>query len=146
VIPPDVEFPVVMSGLGILARNVPLDETTLRDVYTHLLPFSGTFNWTGASISNPNDHGLAVLAAKLGDFAASEKHFATAVALCEQSGATPFQATACLDWANLLAERDETDAARVQAQAAFELGDPLGMTGPAGVAPLAKALLEQLGS
>ena len=50
-------------GEGCCSRTLPLDEADLRHVYDHLLPFAGTYNWSGPSITDSNDHGLAVAAA-----------------------------------------------------------------------------------
>ncbi|MFZ6002609.1 MAG: ATP-binding protein [Actinomycetota bacterium] len=143
-VPPDVEYPVTLCGLARLSRTVPLDEQAMQHVYDHLLPFAGTYNWSGTSITDANDHGLAVLSARMGDFAASDAHFAAALALAERAGAMPYLATGHLDWARLLAERGDHARAAEHARAALAIGEELGMDGPHGVVPIAGALLQDL--
>jgi hypothetical protein len=143
-VPPDVEYPVTLCGLARLTRTVQLDEPTMRHLYDRLLPFAGTYNWSGTSLTDANDHGLGTLAARLGDFEASDAHFAAAVALGERSGADPYLAQAHLDWARLLAERGETTRARDQALASLALAEPLGMDGAFGAVGIARQLLDDL--
>lgn len=143
-VPPDVELPVTLCGLGRLTRTVPLDEPSMRHVYDQLLPFAGRYNWSGTSITDANDHGLGVLAARLGRFEASDSHFAAAVSLGERSGARPYLATGHLDWARMLAERGESIAATDHARLALGLGEELGMSGPFGVVGIARELLAAL--
>ncbi len=141
---PDVEYPVTLCGLGRLTRTVPLDEPTMRSIYGRLLPFAGTFNWSGVSITDANDHGLGVLAARLSEFEASDAHFRAAMALSERAGAKPYLAAERLDWAQLLAERGERDRAREQAEAARALGEELGSSGEFGLPARAQAILDDL--
>jgi hypothetical protein len=143
-VPTDVEYPVTLCGLARLSRTVPLDEADLRYVYDHLRPFAGTYNWSGISLTDANDHGLAVAAARLGDVAASDAHFAAAIALGERSGARPYLAGARLDWARMLAERGEATAAAEQARAALALGEAIGSDGPFGLVASVRALLDDL--
>jgi class 3 adenylate cyclase/tetratricopeptide (TPR) repeat protein len=141
-VPDDVEFPVTLCGLGRLTRTVPLDEDTRRYIYDRLLPFAGTLNWSGASYTDPNDHGLAMVSARLGDFAASDRHFAAAIELCERAGARPFEVAAHLDWALLLGERGDVEEAAGHAQQALALASELGMDGRFGAIGRAQRLLE----
>lgn len=143
-VPLDVEYPVTLCGLARLSRTVPLDEKAMQHVYNHLLPFAGTYNWSGTSITDANDHGLAVLSARMGDFTASDVHFTAALALGERTGAHPYLATGHLDWARLLAERGDGPRATEHARAALAIGEELGMEGPHGVVPIARKLLSEL--
>ena len=143
-VPPDVEYPVTLCGLARLTRTVPLDEAEMRHIYDHLRPFAGTYNWTGTSITDANDHGLAVVAARLGEFEQSDAHFAAAIALGERSGARPYLTAAHLDWARMLAERGDTARATEQAQIALAMAEELGMDGPFGAVGSAQALLADL--
>lgn len=140
----DVGFPVTMCSLGRLSRAHSIDEDTMRYMYDRLRPFSGTFNFSGVSISDANDYGLAVLAARLGDFAASDVHFRAALDLCERSSARPFAAATHLDWARLLAERGEDGAAKEQARLAIEVGSTFEAPGSFAVKVLASELMESL--
>ena len=121
-----------------------LDETEMRYVYDHLLPFAGTYNWSGTSITDANDHGLGVVAARLGEYAQSNAHFAGAIALGERSGARPYLTAAHLDWARMLAERGEAARAAEEAQTALTLAHELGMDGTFGAVGRAQALLADL--
>ena len=145
-VPPDVEYPVTLCGLARLSRTVPLDPAAMRHVYDHLLPFAGTYNWSGTSITDANDHGLGVLAARMGDHDASDAHFAAAVALDERAGARAYLAQTHMDWARLLAEREEVAAAADHARAALTLAEDVGMDGPFGNVRLATELLASLGA
>lgn len=144
-VPPDIQYPVTLCGIARLSRTVPLDDRAMEHVYTSLLPFSGTFNWSGASITDANDHGLGMLAARRGEFELSGRHFAAAIDLCERSGARCYLATARLDWARMLHERGEHEGAAEQAWAALELAEALEMTGPHGIARDAREILADLG-
>jgi hypothetical protein len=121
-----------------------LDEAEMRHIYDHLLPFAGTYNWSGTSITDANDHGLGMLSARLGDFERSDAHFAAAFALGERSGARPYLTQAHLDWARLLAERGDTARATEQAQIALAMATELGMDGRFGAVGIAQALLADL--
>jgi tetratricopeptide (TPR) repeat protein len=143
-VPPDVEYPVTISGLARLTRTVPLETESMRHIYEHLLPFAGTYNWSGTTVTDANDHGLAVVSARLGDFDASDSHFAAAVALGERSGARPYLASCHHDWAQLLAERSEPAAAADHARRALAISEEIGGVGPTGVVIRARALLESL--
>ncbi len=143
-VPPDVEYPVTLCGLARLTRTVPLDGPTMQHVYEHLQPFAGTYNWSGTSITDANDHGLGVLAARRGDFEASDAHFTAAIELAARAGARPYGAAGYLDWARLLVERGEDVRAAEHARAALAIGEEVGMDGAFGVVALARALLDDL--
>jgi hypothetical protein len=143
-VPPDVEYPVTMCGLARLTITVPLEHEPMRHIYDHLLPFAGTYNWSGVTVTDANDHGLAVVSARLGEFATSEAHFAAALALGERSGARPYLASCHHDWARLLADRGESFAAAEHARQALAISEEIGGVGPTGVATRARVLLESL--
>ena len=84
---PDIEYPVIMCGLGRLSFRIQPDPSVLRPVYEKLLPFAGHFNWSGSTITDANDQGLALAAATLGEHDAADAHFAAAIDLCERAGA-----------------------------------------------------------
>jgi tetratricopeptide (TPR) repeat protein len=141
-VPRDVEFGVTMCGLGRQAYYLRPPEPIMRDIYERLLPWAGLFNWSGPTITDPNDLGIAMTASALGMHDDADRHFADAVALCESAGARGYQARAHMGWATALNDRGETAPAREQARAALEIGEAIGMTGPHGVVVHATALLE----
>ena len=49
-----------------------------RDIYDRLVPFAGLFNWSGPTITDPNDLGLGMCAAALGRHDDADRHFADA--------------------------------------------------------------------
>ncbi len=85
-IPPDIELPVTLCGLGQMCLPLPADEATVRAIYDQLSVHAGTFNWSGVSITDPNDLGLAGAAWALGRYDDADGHFAAAVELCERAG------------------------------------------------------------
>ena len=139
--PPDITFPVVLCGLGRLAYRVQPGDAIVRDIYERLAPFTGYFNWTGGTIADANDLGLAMAAATLGDDEVADDHFAKAIDLCERAGARAYEARCVLDWARVLDGRGDTARSRPLAERALALGTELGMTGPSGVVQRAQALL-----
>ncbi|MEX0665483.1 MAG: AAA family ATPase [Acidimicrobiia bacterium] len=139
--PPDITFPVVVCGLGRISYRIKPDAAIVRSIYEHLAPFSGYFNWTGGTIADANDLGLAMAAATLGDDDAADTHFAKAIELCERAGARAYEARCTLDWARVLDGRGDAERARPLAEHALALGTELGMDGPSGVVPRASALL-----
>ena len=143
-IPRDVEFAVTVCGLGRMAFRIAPPVPILLDVYERLLPFSGLFNWSGPTVTDPNDLGLAMCAAALHRHDDADRHFASGVALCERAGARPYLARVHFDWARILADRGDSPRARQQLELALALGLELGMTGPQGVVPRAQALLDSL--
>jgi hypothetical protein len=140
-VPPDIEYPVVLCGLGRLSYRVRPGDAVVRDVYERLAPFTGTFNWTGMTITDANDLGLAMAAATLGDDDHADEHFRRAIDLSEGAGARAYVARCTLDWARVLDGRGDAAAARPLAEQALALGTELGMDGPSGVVPRARALL-----
>jgi hypothetical protein len=140
-VPPDVEYPIVLCGLGRLSYRVRPDVAIVRSIYDRLAPFTGYFNWTGTTIADASDLGLAMAAATLGEDDTADAHFASAIDLCERAGARAYIARCTLDWARVLDGRGDAAAARPLAERALELGIELGMTGPSGVVPRATALL-----
>ncbi len=114
---------------------------SLRPVYEKLLPFAGHFNWSGSTITDANDQGLALAAATLGEHDAADAHFAAAIDLCERAGARAYLARCTFDWARVLDARGDSERARPLAEQALALGTELGMDGPSGVVPRAQALL-----
>jgi tetratricopeptide (TPR) repeat protein len=143
-VPPDVEYPVTLCGLARLSRTVPLDDATMRHIYEHLLPFAGTYNWSGTTVTDANDHGLGVIAARLGDVEASDDHFAAAIDLGERSGALPYLASCHHEWARMLAERGASALATEHALRAVAISEEIGGVGPTGVATQARLLLDSL--
>jgi hypothetical protein len=49
-----------------------------------------------------------------------------------------------VEWARVLADRGDSDRAREHAGVALDLGTEIGMTGPQGVVPRSRALLDAL--
>jgi class 3 adenylate cyclase/tetratricopeptide (TPR) repeat protein len=139
--PPDIVFPVVLCGLGRLSYRIQPDEAIVRSIYEQLAPFTGYFNWTGGTIADANDLGLAMAAATLGDDDTADTHFAAAIDLCQRAGARAYEARCVLDWARVLDGRGDSARARPLAERALTLGTELGMNGPSGVVPRATALL-----
>jgi hypothetical protein len=143
-VPRDVEYCVTMGGLGLMTYPVRPPEAITRDLYDRLTPFAGLFNWTGPTLTDPNDLSLAMTAATLQQHDTADGHFAAAIALCEGAGARAYLARSHFEWARILADRGDATRARDQASIALELGTEIGMTGPHGVVPRAQALLEPL--
>lgn len=139
--PPDITFPVPLCGLGRLAYRVEPGDAIVRGIYERLAPFTGYFNWTGGTIADANDLGLAMAAATLGEDDTADDHFAKAIELCERAGARAYEARCVLDWARVLEGRGDTARSRPLAERALALGTELGMTGPSGVVPRAQAIL-----
>lgn len=143
-LPRDVEYGVTLCGLGRLAFRIRPSQLILEDVYARLSPFAGRFNWSGPTITDPNDLGLAMTAAALGRHDDSDRHFADAVALCARAGARGYLGRTHFEWAQTLADRGDSARAREQANSATTVGNELGMIGPQGVVPRAQKLLESL--
>lgn len=143
-IPNDIWYPLTLLELARLAVAVRPTTEVLNELHRRLEPFAGTFTGIEQLIADANDSGLAMITAALGRHDESDAHFAAAIDLCERAGARPFLARYQLDWADQLAERGDTDAARPHAQVAIEIGAEIGSTGAEGVVPLAHALLARL--
>jgi class 3 adenylate cyclase/tetratricopeptide (TPR) repeat protein len=143
-VPLDLEYAVTLCGLGRFSYDLRPPTEVLHYLYEHLRPFAGTFNWSGQTITDANDLGLAVIAATLGRANDADGHFAAAIALCERAGSSANLARSLFWWARMLADRGDTSTAREHAETAVALGEELGMDGPFGVVPRGRALLESL--
>jgi class 3 adenylate cyclase/tetratricopeptide (TPR) repeat protein len=143
-VPPDIEYPVTLCGLGRLAYDVRPPAPVIEHMYGCLAPFAGTFNWSGNLVTDPNDFGLGMMAATLGRFDDAERHLAAALALSERAGARTNVARIHFGWARVLADRGNASAAREHAEIAVARGDELGMTGEFGVVRRGRALLGTL--
>ncbi|MGZ8762105.1 MAG: tetratricopeptide repeat protein [Acidimicrobiia bacterium] len=143
-VPRDLEYPVVLSGLARMSYRVRPPEPIVRAISERLTVFGGSFNWTGASMADANDQGLAMAAAVLGDHEEADRRFAAAISLCEQAKARAYLARCHFDWSRVLADRGDAGAAREHAESAVARGEELGMTGPFGVVPRGQALLASL--
>jgi class 3 adenylate cyclase/tetratricopeptide (TPR) repeat protein len=144
--PRDVLFPVMVCGLGRMTYRVRPPEATTLSIYEALLPFSGCFNWTGPTVTDANDLGLAMTAATLGRHDDSDRHFAMTIDLCTRARAQAMLARGHFDWGRVLADRGDQAAAREHLELAMRIGEPLGMTGPLGVVERGQALLATFGS
>jgi hypothetical protein len=133
-----------MCGLGRQTYRLRPPEPIIRDVYERLLPFEQQFNWSGACMSDPSGLGLALAAAALDRVDDSDRHFADVIALCERAGARSYLARCHFHWVMVLADRGDAVRAREQGEISIALGAELGMTGPQGVVPRARAILDGL--
>ncbi len=140
-VPPDVEFPVTICGLARESFLIRPERAIVEDLYEKLLPFAETMNFSGSSITDPNDLGLGMAAAVLGRDDAADRHFADLVALCERARHPTYLARAHSDWARVLDQRGDAARASEEAEIALELAEPYGLTGPSGVTTRARALL-----
>ena len=89
-VPIDLEYPVTLCGLARLSPYADLDGRVVRVPVQVLTPFAGTMNYTGTSISDANDLGLACLADHLGRFDVADGHFRDAIALADRARAVPY--------------------------------------------------------
>jgi hypothetical protein len=143
-VPRDVEYPVVLCGLGRETFLVQPPEEISRDIYERLLPFAGILNWTGISMSEGSDLGLGMAAAALGRHDDADRHFTEYLALCERGAAPAYLARAHFDWSRVLAARGDVEAAREHATTAVTMGEELAMDGTFGVVPRGTQLLASL--
>jgi class 3 adenylate cyclase/tetratricopeptide (TPR) repeat protein len=143
-VPRDVEYPVVLCGLARLAFRIRPPEAITRSIYDRLVPFTGMFNWTGPSMGEGNDLGLANSAAVLGLDDEADRYFAATLDLCERAGARGMLARAHYDWGRVLADRGDATKAREHAEIAVTMGEELDMTGRFGVVARGNALLAEL--
>ena len=143
-IPNDPQYPVTLNGLARVSFRLQPPEAMLQVIYERLLPFAGFFNWSGPTVNEANDLGLANAAARLDRPEDADRHFASAIALCESAGTRGYLARSHHDWSRALAERGDGAKAREHAERALILGEELGMTGPFGVVPRARTLLASL--
>jgi hypothetical protein len=121
------------------------DRETVEFVYDALLPFAGIFNWSGASMGEGNDTGLAMAAEYLGRPDDADRHQADAMALCERAGARAYLARVNFDRGMLLVDRGDPSSARPYLETAITIAEEIGMTGPFGTATKGAALLASLG-
>ena len=140
-VPRDIEFPVTMCGLARMTLQIQPPEPVVRAIVKRLAPFSGTFNWSGPTVTDPNDLGLAMASAVLGEVEESERYFDATVDLCERAGARAYLARAHLDRARARIERGDVAGARAPAETALGLGTDLDLSGPHGVIVRAQAIL-----
>jgi hypothetical protein len=117
---------------------------TLESIFHALLPFTGYFNWSGPSLSDPNDGGLAMVSAALGRHDDADRFFAATLDLCNRAAAQAIAARTHCDWGRVMAGRGETAAAREHVELAVAAGERLGMTGPHGVVVRGRELLTSL--
>lgn len=143
-VPRDIMYPVTLCGLARMSYRVRAPEPILRSIYDRLAPFAGFFNWSGPTVSDGNDLGLAQLASALDRHDDADQHFAALIALCERAGARAYLARGHFDWSRALADRGDAASAREHAEIAVALGEELGMTGPSGVVPRGQDLLASL--
>ena len=143
-VPRDLEYAVTLCALGRFTFDLRPTAAVSTYLYEHLLPFAGTFNWSGQLITDANDLGLGVIAAALGRPADADRHFAAAIALCERAGSRGNLARSHFWWARILGDRGDAAGAREHAEVAVTLGEELGMDGPHGVVPRGRALLASL--
>lgn len=141
-VPRDVQFAVTVNGLARMAFRIRPEEAIIRDVYDRLVPLGGLFPWTGQSLTDATDLGLAMAATALERDDDADLHFADAVALCERAGARSYLARCHLDWARALAVRKDAAQLVEHATIARDIGRQLNMTGPHGVVTRAQALLD----
>jgi class 3 adenylate cyclase len=86
------------------------------DAYAWLAPASGNLlftNHAGWVVMGSVDHYLGVLATALGDYAAAERHLASALALEERLGGPQLAARTCYRWARLARARAATGDAEL---------------------------------
>ena len=140
----DPLYPVNLCGLARMAHLLRPSVETVEWVYDALLPFAGIFNWTGGTIAEGNDAGLAIAAAVLGRLDDADRHSDDAIALCERAGARVYLARANFDRARMLADRGDFSSARPYVETAIEIGAEVGMTGPFGLVARGSDLLASL--
>jgi hypothetical protein len=140
----DPMYPVNLCGLARMAYGLRPERGVLQYVYDALLPFAGIFNWTGGTLGEGNDTGLAMAAEALGRPDDTDRHQADSIALCERAGARAYLARAHFDRATVLADRGDPAGARPHLETAIAIGVEIGMTGPFGVVTRGTDLLVSL--
>ncbi len=143
-IPPDAEYPVTLCGLGRLAPSADAAPDVCRSLYEALAPFAGLMNYTGTSIADANDIGLACGANQLGRFDVADGHYADAIALADRAGALPYSLHYRYEWARALVDRGEPDRARPLLVEVAERAAGRGMDGPNGYVTWSAELLAEL--
>ncbi len=140
----DPMYPVNLCGLARMAPHVNPPRAVVEFLYEALLPFAGIFNWTGGTIGEGNDTGLAIAAEVLGRPDDADRHHTDAIALCERAGARAYLARVHYFHGRMLAERGDVLGARPHLETAIEIGQDVGMTGPFGIAVKGPDLLASL--
>ena len=140
----DMMYPVNLCGLARMALYLQPPRPIMEFLYDALLPFAGIFNWTGGTIAEGNDTGLAIAAEVLGRHDDADQHHTDAIALCERADARAYLARVHYFHGRMLAERGDPAGARPHVVAAIAIGDEVGMTGPFGVVTRGTDLLSSL--
>jgi tetratricopeptide (TPR) repeat protein len=140
----DVMYPVNICGLARMAIRLDAPRAVVEYLYGALLPFTGIFNWTGGTMGEGNDTGLAIAAEMLGRPDDADRHHADAIELCERAGARAYLARVHYFHGRLLDERGDVVGARPHVETAIEIGEEIGMTGPFGVVVRGGELLASL--
>ncbi len=143
-IPLDAEYPVTLCGLARLAPSVKPATEVCRFLYEALSPFAGIMNYTGGSIADASDIGLACVAAELGWTEVADGHYGDAIALADGAGAVPYGLHYRYEWARSLVGRGDIDRARPLLEVIAERSEGRGMDGPNGYVAWSAALLASL--
>lgn len=133
-----------MCGLARIAPYVDTSADVAEFLYDTLRPFAGAMNFTGVSISDANDVGLACVADVLGRYDAADGHFREAIALAERSPAVPYELHYRYEWARSLGHRGLADDARSLAGEVVRRVTELGFDGPDGYVARAMELLAEI--
>lgn len=144
-IPPDAEYPVTLCGLGRLAPSIDAGAAVCESIYRALEPLAGLMNYTGTSIADANDIGLACTARQLGRHDVADRHYADAVALADRARAVPYALHYRYEWARALVDRGEAERARPLLVEVAERSAGRGMDGPTGYVTWSAALLGEIG-
>ena len=131
-VPINVNYPVVLCGLGRLAPYADLDAETSEFIYATLGPFAGIMNYTGVSISDANDVALACLVDHLGRHDFADGHYHDAIALADRARAIPYRAHYRYEWARALVDRGDPARARPLPAEVADIAVGRDMHGPAG--------------
>lgn len=143
-VPLDLEYPVTLCGLGRLAPYADLDAETCEFIYATLVPFAGTMNYTGTSISDANDVALACLADHLGRHEVADGHYRDAIALADRARAIPYGAHYRYEWARALVDRGDTERAKPMLAEVADLAEGRDMHGPDGYVAWSATLLDRI--
>lgn len=137
-------YAVNLCGLARMAQRLDPPRALVEYLYETLLPFAGIFNWTGGTIGEGNDTGLAIATEVLGRPDDADRHHAVAIALCERAGARAYLARAHFFQGRMLADRSDALGARPHVETSIAIGKEVGMTGPFGVVARGTDLLASL--
>jgi tetratricopeptide (TPR) repeat protein len=143
-VPLDVQYPITLCGLARLSPSVDVDDETAQFLYDTLLPFGGLMNFSGISISDANDIGLACVAERLGHPDAADRHFQSAIALADKARAVPYSCHYRYEWARALVERGDVERARPLLIEVAERAEGRDMHHPEGYVAWAADLLASL--